>query len=321
MGVALEMSTVAVGDEIPAFVRETGFANWNRFAAVNDEFIPIHMDDAAAVAVGQKAAFGMGNLRISYLHNALEAWLGDAGGILEVAAQFRGLNFKGDVLTTTGTVTAIEADDQGGAVVTLALGVTNQDGVDTTPGTARVLLWGDGPPRPAPEPEASQASGAAEPGVHLTQAEIDQIGATTAPITALPVDVNDIRRWALATHWPEPPPARFVDAAAAASSPWAGLVAPRDLDPFAWSPTRPWGGPWLRGMGAEPGRRILNGGQRSLYFAPVRPGDVISGMCRLVDVVEKDMKLGPTAVFTTEQRWTNQHDELVRIGFMTSLYY
>jgi len=74
-------------------------------------------------------------------------------------------------------------------------------------------------------------------------------------------------------------------------------------------------------MGAEPGRRILNGGQRSLYFAPVRPHDVISGMCRLVDVVEKDMKLGPTAVFTTEQRWTNQHDELVRIGFMTSLYY
>jgi len=74
-------------------------------------------------------------------------------------------------------------------------------------------------------------------------------------------------------------------------------------------------------MGVEPGQRILNGGQRSLYFAPIRPGDQITAVCRLVDAVEKDMKLGPTTIFTTEQRWTNQRDELVRIGFMTSLYY
>src|SRR5689334_8087777 len=71
---------VAVGAEIPPFVRQTGFANWNRFAAVNDEFIPIHMDDAEAVRVGQKAAFGMGNLRVAYLHDALEAWIDGFGG-------------------------------------------------------------------------------------------------------------------------------------------------------------------------------------------------------------------------------------------------
>ncbi len=171
------------------------------------------------------------------------------------------------------------------------------------------------------EPPAAEPSGAAAPGVHLTPDEIELIGTTTAPITAPPVDANDIRRWAIATHWPEPPPRRFVDEAVAAASPWQGLVAPRELDPFAWSPVRPWGGPWLRGMGAEPGTRILNGGQRSLYFAPMRPGDQITAVCRLVDVVEKDMKLGPTSIFTTEQRWTNQRDELVRIGFMTSLYY
>src|SRR3954453_15041502 len=95
------------GLAIPPFLRETGFANWNRFAAVNDEFIPIHMDDAAAVEVGQKAAFGMGNLRVAYLHDALEAWIDGLGGgtIVDLAAQFRGLNFKGDTLTTTGFVT------------------------------------------------------------------------------------------------------------------------------------------------------------------------------------------------------------------------
>ncbi|MGZ7013562.1 MAG: FAS1-like dehydratase domain-containing protein [Acidimicrobiales bacterium] len=320
MSAPVEWVDVEVGHEIPPFVRQTGFANWNRFAAVNDEFIPIHMDDAEAVKVGQKAAFGMGNLRVAYLHNALEAWLGSSGGIVEVAVQFRGLNFKGDTLTAGGSVTQVEPLD-GRTSVRLALSVTNQDGVDTTPGSAVVMLWGGSTPGVPDEPAPAQASGTAAPGVHLTQDEIDLIGTSTAPITAPPVDVNDIRRWAIATHWPEPPPARFVDQQAAEASPWGGFVAPRELDPFAWCPTRPWGGPWLRGMGAEPGRRILNGGQRSLYFAPIRPGDEITAVCRLVDVVEKDMKLGPTSVFTTEQRWTNQRDELVRIGFMTSLYY
>ena len=64
---------------VPPFVRTTGLANWNRFAAVNDEFIDIHMDDEAARAVGMPGVFGMGNLRVSYLHNLLAGWLGDAG--------------------------------------------------------------------------------------------------------------------------------------------------------------------------------------------------------------------------------------------------
>jgi acyl dehydratase len=320
MTTELDVAAIEIGHQIPPFVRQTGFGNWNRFAAVNDEFIPIHMDDAEAVKVGQKSAFGMGNLRVAYLHNALAAWLGDAGDIVEVAAQFRGLNFKGDTLTATGVVTGSEAhgDD---TLVHLSLSVTNQDGVDTTPSTATVVLWGEAGPVALAEPPAAAPSGAAQPGVHLTQSEIDLIDTTTAPITAPAVDANDIRRWAIATHWPEPPPPAFVDEATADASRWHGLVAPRDLDPFAWCPTRPWGGSWLRGMGSEPGRRILNGGQRSLYFAPIRPGDEITGVCRLVDAIEKDMKMGPTTVFTTEQRWTNQRDELVRLGFMTSLYY
>jgi acyl dehydratase len=312
---------VRVGEEIPPFVRTTGFGNWNRFAAVNDEFIPIHMDDAEAVEVGQPAAFGMGNLRVSYLHNALESWLDGAGGIVEVSAQFRGLNFKGDTLAAGGSITATEPGADGTAMVHLAMSVVNQDGVDTTPATATVALWGEDGPTVAPESPAEGPPGDAAPGVHLTQDEIDQIGTTTPPVTAPPVDANDIRRWAIATHWPERPPESFVDLDAAAATPWGGLVAPRDLDPFAWCPVRPWGGPWLRGMGAEPGRRILNGGQRSRYHTPIRPGDEITAVCRLVDVVEKDLKLGPTSIFTTEQRWTNQRDELVRIGFMTSLYY
>ena len=42
---------VKVGDEIPKWVKQTDFMHWNRYAAVNDEFIDVHMDAAAARAV------------------------------------------------------------------------------------------------------------------------------------------------------------------------------------------------------------------------------------------------------------------------------
>ena len=261
----------AVGAEVPTFERTTGLANWNRFAAVNDEFIPVHMDDEAARATGQRAAFGMGNLRISYLHNALEAWLGGAGTVVDFSCRFRGLDNKGDTLLAGGTVDAV--DNSGGAkLVHLELHVTNQDGIDTTPGTATVQLWDDDGPQVLPAPIPDEPSGLALPGVHLSADEIDRIGEESEPVTSWPVDANDIRRWAIATHWPEPAPAELLDDATASDSPWGGLVAPRDLDPFAWQRQRPWAGPWLRGMSTEPGTRVLNGGQRNRYFRSDPPG-------------------------------------------------
>ena len=55
----------------PPFVRTTGFPNWNRYAAVNDEFIDDPHERRRRAAAGQPDVFGMGNLRIAYLHNLL----------------------------------------------------------------------------------------------------------------------------------------------------------------------------------------------------------------------------------------------------------
>ena len=308
------------GDTVPPFVRTTGLGNWNRYAAVNDEFIDIHMDPDAARAVGMPDVFGMGNLRIAYLHNLLRDWLGDDGDIAEFRCQFRGLNLKGDTLTCRSTVTDVR-DDQAPTLVDLELAVENQDGADTTPGSATVVLFGGGAAQMPPEPEPTQPSGDAAPGTFLDQATIDAIGRTLPPVAAPPVGANDIARWAIATYWPERPPAVYLDAAAAADGPWGGIVAPRDFDPFAWMPDRPWSGDWLWGMGTEPGKRLLNGGQRNVYHAPIRPGDVISVTRRFVDVVERETKRGPMVFFTSEFRWENQDGALVRIGEQTSIYY
>ena len=136
----LVFDSIAVGDELPEYVRTTGFAEWNRYAAVNDEFIPIHMDDDAGRAAGnERGAFGMGNLRLAYLTNMLRAWIGDDGQIRSLSVKYRSMNQKGDVLRAVGEVIGKEIVD-GAALVHLTVDVVDQNGTSTTPGTATVML-------------------------------------------------------------------------------------------------------------------------------------------------------------------------------------
>jgi hypothetical protein len=129
----------AVGAEIPAFQRITGPANWNRYAAVNDEFVAIHMDDEAGRAAGSSGAFGMGNLQWAYLHNMLRDWLGDTGRIVSASCQFRALNTKGQTVTARGRVTGVHA----GApqiLVDLDIWTEDQDRRTLAKGSATVAL-------------------------------------------------------------------------------------------------------------------------------------------------------------------------------------
>jgi len=138
--VTLDYDAIAIGDRIPEFVRTTGFTEWNRYAAVNDEFIPIHMDDDAGRAAGNQAgAFGMGNLRLAYLTNMLRAWIGDDGEIRSLTAKYKSMNQKGDELHAVGEVVGKEIVD-GVRLVHLTIDVVDQNGTSTTPGTASVAV-------------------------------------------------------------------------------------------------------------------------------------------------------------------------------------
>jgi acyl dehydratase len=310
---------IDVGDEVRPFVRVTDFAEWNRYAAVNDEFIDVHMSADAARAAGQPDVFGMGNLRIAYAHNALHDWLDGRGDIAEFACQFRGMNFRGDELSAWGRVTAAE-HREGLRCADLEMGVRNQGGEETMPATATVVLFSGEPRMPEPPPPAAVPVRA--PGVYLDEQTIGWLGRPTEPVVSYPVDASDIRRWAQAVYHPERAPADFMDRRVAMHGPWSGIVAARDFNPFAWVEAyRPDAYPWMRGMGTEPGYRGLNGGQRNRSFAPIRPGDVITSVATLVDAFEKEGKLGPMMFLVDESRWTNQHGELVRIGTRTSIYH
>ena len=320
MSTRADWEGLKAGDEVEAFVRTTDLAHWNRYAAINDEFIPIHMDPADAQAVGQPDVFGMGNLRLAYLHNALCDWLVGRGAIAELSCQYRGFNFKGDRLAAKGTVTGKEERD-GAKLVHLEIGVFNQRDENTTPGTASLLFFDSDRGQILSEPAATTTPEKPEPGVYLDEETIGWLGRTTEPVVALPVGANDIRRWAISTHYPEPPPMEYYDEKLAQKGPWGGLIAPPEFNPFAWMLDRPHSEPWLRGMGTEPGSRVLNGGMRSQYFAPIRPGDVITSVASLANAYEREGKLGTMLFLVNASRWTNQRGELVRAGNRTTIYY
>jgi acyl dehydratase len=134
-----DASSLKVGEEIPPFRRTTGFDVWNRYAAVNDEFVPIHMDAEAGRAAGLPGAIGMGNLQVSYLHNLVREWLEERGRILKMSCQFRSPNLKDQTVIARGKVTGVE-DAADGIQVTLEVWTEDDQANRLAPGTCTVVL-------------------------------------------------------------------------------------------------------------------------------------------------------------------------------------
>jgi hypothetical protein len=138
-----------------------------------------------------------------------------------------------------------------------------------------------------------------------------------------PIAESDIRKWAIATYWPERPPRIYWDADYAKTTRYEGIIAPSDFNPFAWPVERP----RPPGMAALARRRsgpritTMNGGQTDTYGAPMRAGDIIRSRTRLRDWEERHGRLGLTLYTYTETEWTNQASELVRRRVSTSIRY
>lgn len=130
---------LTIDSELPPFTRETGLENWNRFAAVMDEFVPIHMDDEAGQKAGFPTAIGMGNLQTSYLHNVVRDWLGDAGVLKQMTVTFQQPNLKNTTVTARGKITAVE-DSPAGKDVSLELWTEDNNDRKLATATARVLI-------------------------------------------------------------------------------------------------------------------------------------------------------------------------------------
>lgn len=167
----------------------------------------------------------------------------------------------------------------------------------------------------------------------ISQEMAEKIGTELSRRVSFPVSESDIRRWALAVYYPEPPPARFLYADAAAASSFGGIVAPEDFNPFAWLTaessieqekidyTDP---DHIEHMLAVTGPRLrhqLNGGVETEYGEPIRPGDVITGARILRGYSERTGRLGPMLFTDFDETWTNQDGVLVKRIRTTQIRY
>ena len=161
----------------------------------------------------------------------------------------------------------------------------------------------------------------------ITEQMRASLGAVADWRVSFPVAASDIRRWAIAVYYPDPPPARFV-------VPGGGLlVAPEEFNPFAWivadrmvpavAPLQRDTDRLEKAIGiAGPGlRHQINGGSEVVYGAPIRAGDVIRSETRLHSYREKAGRMGPMLVTVTEVEWTNQDGARVKLGHDTSIRY
>lgn len=151
----------------------------------------------------------------------------------------------------------------------------------------------------------------------VSQDMIDRKGVWGGEQTSPPISTSDIRKWALATYWPEKPPAIYWDEDYAATTIHQGIIAPPDFNPFAWPVERP--KVERTPSGGTRATRGMNGGQTDTYGVPMRPGDVIKSRSRLQDWNERYGKLGLTLYTFTESEWTNQNGELVRRRISTGI--
>ena len=144
-----------------------------------------------------------------------------------------------------------------------------------------------------------------------------------------PVSASDVRRWAIAVYFPEPPPDRFLA---------DGAAAPLDFNPFAWgaAETVPTGveinldpayrstGAMEHNLGVRPPdlRRALNGGMSVSYTGvAIAPGDVVTAESFVSDYTEKQGRLGAMLITEVATVWKNQRGEQIKRSSSTLIRY
>jgi acyl dehydratase len=119
--------TTFPGDELPVrrliVTREAIAA----YAEASGDRNPLHLDDAAARAVGFGSVIAHGMLTMGHLGAAVAAWAGDPADVVSFSANFREPVFPDEVLESGGAVRAID-DETMTATLDLWVRVVRDDG-------------------------------------------------------------------------------------------------------------------------------------------------------------------------------------------------
>jgi acyl dehydratase len=109
-----------------------------RYAGASGDFNPMHYDDALARSAGYPSVFAQGMLTAALLATFATDWLG-AETLRHFGVRFREQVWPDDVLTCTGRITDVAAE-QTGERVTVELAGTRQTGGVAITGTAAFFI-------------------------------------------------------------------------------------------------------------------------------------------------------------------------------------
>jgi acyl dehydratase len=137
----IDFEDVAVGDEVgPLGKGPFTTPHLMRWSAAMENWHKIHYDQP--FATGHDKLPGLlinGSLKQQFIAQLLKDWAGRAGWVWQVKFQFRAMNVVGETLTIWAKVKGKrEAPVYG--LIDLDVGIRNEKGVESTPGSAVVAL-------------------------------------------------------------------------------------------------------------------------------------------------------------------------------------
>jgi len=138
---AATYETLSVGDEIPALVKgPMTTAHIMRWSSAMENWHKIHYDWRYATEHdGLPDVLINGSWKQHVLAQVLTDWVGETGWVWKMNFQYRGMNIPGDTLSAWGRITSkTERGDYG--VIELEIGLKDQNGKESSPGTATVVL-------------------------------------------------------------------------------------------------------------------------------------------------------------------------------------
>jgi acyl dehydratase len=148
-----DFRSLVVGDVVSEFTKGPLLPpHLMRWSAASENWHRIHYDVPFAVEHDKLPGLLInGSWKQHFVVQNLRHWAGPDGWVAKVGFQFRAMDVVGSTLTAWARITDLR--EVGGlGHVDLETNIRNQDGVESTPGTATVVLPLDGKPVPYPFP-------------------------------------------------------------------------------------------------------------------------------------------------------------------------
>ncbi|MFC1896354.1 MaoC/PaaZ C-terminal domain-containing protein [Thermodesulfobacteriota bacterium] len=136
---AVTWESIKEGDELPELKKKPGVSQLVKYSAGGGDFNPLHHDYNFFQSKAIGTIIVHGRFKYASLGEFVSNWLGHNGRIKKLSCQYRGMDFPDKEFTCQGTV-ARKWEEGGEKLAEVTLSALNEEGKNTTPGSAVVIF-------------------------------------------------------------------------------------------------------------------------------------------------------------------------------------